>query len=175
MDGSGQPATITVLSDEFLRVTYEVRKYLPDPVDNVQIDFPISGINYDITTRPSSVNSASRSWANTFISPIGYGSGVRAGGGSITGISVNEQSLSNASRSSFVEYSGDEHGMAIEAVWDPGVVTGDVGRILWGRPSSSTSSPWHTYAQWQTGFNPPIQKSDDDRLTLQVYAEWGRA
>lgn len=65
-DGGGSPTTITVLSDEFLDVSYQFRLY-PDHINSDgsandgsgSID--ISGTSYAYTIRPSEVNSAS-SW-----------------------------------------------------------------------------------------------------------------
>lgn len=53
-DSFGDPSTITVLADEYLDVTYELRIY-PDTSDSIgTVD--IAGVVYDYVARPSSLN-----------------------------------------------------------------------------------------------------------------------
>lgn len=56
LDGEGQPTTITVLSDEFLQVDYQIRIY--PPLDDVQGQVTISGNTYDYTLRAAQAGNA---------------------------------------------------------------------------------------------------------------------
>lgn len=55
VDGGGTPTTITVLSDEYLDVTYELRTYWP--ASDVTSSVTISGSSYDTIVRPAIVGS----------------------------------------------------------------------------------------------------------------------
>jgi len=89
LDSGGTPTTITVLADEFLDVTYELRQY-PVTTDNTGT-FVLDGLTYDWVSRPANVtssfvpnaamNSASINYYNGAIgaitgSPSGTGSGL---------------------------------------------------------------------------------------------------
>jgi hypothetical protein len=60
LDGSGNPTTITVLPDEFLDATYQIR--LKPPLVDVNSTINISGIDYDTITRAGRVTN-STSWS----------------------------------------------------------------------------------------------------------------
>lgn len=60
LDGGGNPTTITVLADEFLDATYQVR--LKPPLSDVVDTINISGVTYDIVTRAARVTN-STSWS----------------------------------------------------------------------------------------------------------------
>lgn len=69
-DGGGNPTTITVLSDEYLDVTYELRVYWPTTDTTTVLN--ISGTNYTITGRPDLVGS----WGSSGGLPSFWGVGV---------------------------------------------------------------------------------------------------
>lgn len=56
VDGAGNPTTITVLADEILTVTYELRMYL-DTTDNAY-SFIVNGITYSGTVRRAEIATA---------------------------------------------------------------------------------------------------------------------
>lgn len=56
LDGGGSPTTITVLSDEYLNVTYELRYY--PPASDWTGTVTISGTDYDVVYRACAVTSA---------------------------------------------------------------------------------------------------------------------
>ena len=175
-DEFGQPTTVTVLSDEFLRITYEIRKYLPDPVDNVQDPVTISGSDYEVTTRPASVSGTSNGWARNMVSPVGASPVMLPSESGLAGITTTLTTFTGdaSGGTSFGSYTSGSFSQTIQGVWNPGDQTGQIGRVVFGRIASGIDESSRT-CQWQTGFNPPIQKSADDRLTLQFYVEWGRA
>lgn len=57
VDSGGNPTTITVLSDEFLTLTYEVRVYIPQTDYTSTMDFIVDGVavTTDITVRANGV------------------------------------------------------------------------------------------------------------------------
>ena len=178
-DGEGSPTTITVLSDEFLEVTYEVRKYLPNPVDLVQDPVTISGSDYEVTTRPISVVTGGSQWSYedgyALAPPVGVNSQMRTddeGLQPITG--TYDVVLGNTDSNSMSSYTAGTRTRSVEGVWNPGTATGDIARVCWGKMSGSTNIPHYRWAQWQTAFNPPLPKTSDNRLVLQFYAQWGR-
>lgn len=61
LDGGGSPTTITVLSDEFLDVTYQIR--LKPPTSDFSSSVVISGVTYNYTIRASFVTN-SLWWGN---------------------------------------------------------------------------------------------------------------
>lgn len=61
LDGSGNPTTITVLADEFLDATYQLR--LKPPLVDVNSSINISGTDYDTITRAARVTN-STSWGS---------------------------------------------------------------------------------------------------------------
>lgn len=181
-DEFGRPTTITVLPDEFLRVTYELRKYAPDPLDNVQDGVVISGSEYTVTTRVASMVSGnvgdtwttrpaagqSRSATNPNPAVISDSELVSFD----TQINVGDGASTNDGGSRSV-YTPGSFRNEVEYFWNPGKRTGDNRRVAWGTGGTTSGSGNH--AQWQTEFSPPLYKAEDDRLTLQFYAEWGRA
>lgn len=170
-DGVGDPTTITVLSDEFLRVTYEVRKYLPNPIDFVQDPVTISGNDYEVTTRPFSVVNDNGYWAESLWAPIGESNSDVLGAYDfpLQTISNTINLDENSSSATFGSYTNGSFTRTLEGVWNPGVVTGNIQRVNWAKGPGFNDS-----TQWQTGFNPALSKTADDRMILQFYAEWGR-
>lgn len=56
-DTNGNPTTVTVLADEYLDVTYELRIY--PPLTDATFNVVISGVTYGVTCRPASVTNSS--------------------------------------------------------------------------------------------------------------------
>lgn len=81
VDGAGNPTTVTVLADEVLDVSYELRSYLPELVDVPYSGMVIAGVSYSGVQRPIAVTTASiwNGYANT------GAAGVRAYGGLVVG------------------------------------------------------------------------------------------
>lgn len=83
-DEMGDPTTITVLSDEVLDVTYEVRAY-PNTEDQ-EYTVNISGVDYDFVVRPVGVTGdfSTSGWANSVYTLMTAG---------VTGLSGNALSM----------------------------------------------------------------------------------
>jgi len=59
VDGGGSPTTITVLADEVLDVTYELRNYPPVVQEFSGGPFNIGGVNYNVVGRPADIDGGS--------------------------------------------------------------------------------------------------------------------
>lgn len=163
LDALGTPTTITVLADESLDVTYELRMY-------VWADTATGSIDLNAVSHATTLKSAQAgSWG------LG-GSNLEAGNNPIvtafTGLVSSEISGSP---------SGSNLGAATisAAPYTPGSlertlnITG--GLTEWNNAAGigavSISSGW---GRWQIGFTPNIMKTASDILTLQVRHSWGR-
>lgn len=79
LDGLGNPTTVTVLSDEILDVTYELRMYHQDLGDDVTGVIALDGEDYNYVIRPIAVsqnpfNSVETGWS--FVSLFQNGNGL---------------------------------------------------------------------------------------------------
>lgn len=183
-DEFGQPTTITVLPDEFLRVTYELRKYAPDPVDNVEEGIIISGNEYTVTTRPASMLQVAGSVGDTWTSrpPAGQSRSATNSDPAVLSnsdlasfdvqLNVSSTGASTNDGGSRAAYTSGSLRNEVEYFWNPGTRTGENRRVIWGTGGATSGAGNH--AQWQTQFDPPFVKGEDDRVTLQFYAEWDR-
>jgi len=88
VDAFGSPTTITVLSDEWLDVTYELRYY--PPLVDVNGTVTLNGVSYNTVTRAASVTGEG-SWAQyigTKIAPSASGTVWRAFDGALGAITT---------------------------------------------------------------------------------------
>jgi hypothetical protein len=84
VDGAGNPTTITILADEVLDVTYELRRYY-DIADIPYSGMVIAGVSYSGVIRPSNINDA-QTWygyANTGAAGVRAFGGAQIGNGGI--------------------------------------------------------------------------------------------
>lgn len=119
-DGGGSPTTITVLADEYLDVTYELRIY-PDLSDFTGT-VVIGGITYDYTARVALFSNAGY-WAT---SKDGLGASTsfsRVYSGAISGVlSLPSGSSYGASSSVETAYSNNSLEGVLEYTWNIGVI-----------------------------------------------------
>lgn len=170
-DGSGNPTTITVLSDEILRVIYEVRLYLP--MDDVTGTVDINGTSHAWASRAAGISFA-QYWAMQFYGadlepytstsgtyrPIIYSGSI----GSVTQMPTGTSQSMTGSHSSDPYLSGSfERSVTYVASPSDGSVT-SIGAMRY------TAS----FAAYQIGFTPEIPKSDTERFTIKVKHSWAR-
>lgn len=174
LDGSGDPTTITVLSDEELRITYAIRLY--PPTGDFSGTVNISGTDYDFLGRAAAVTSTS-SWgfgtSSNGVSSASDGDMSSrgdqggAGIGPITGgISGSASGLTDSQNGQDDPYVPGtlERG----ASWLFGT---DVANFAGGIKAIQFSFNWCT---WQFEFDTPIPKTSDDELTIEAQHSWGR-
>jgi len=168
LDGVGVPTTKTVLSDEYLDVTYELRLYPPTVDQTFQLT--IGGIVYDFTLRAANVTS--NNWhvntlastfgvdnngafsMNPYPGPIGtitqLPSGSAAAGGSLILNAYSNNSLKRTGKFTFGLTAGN--------------VPGGIGAF-------SLTSP---IGAFQVGVTPVIPKDATKVFTMDVEYTWAR-
>lgn len=174
LDGLGSPTTITILSDEFLDVTYQLRIYPPEA--DVTGTISISGIDYDYTLRACLVESIKGSlspeaagWmAPTVLAGITSGNATltyTGGIGPVTGepssAIVGTPSPSSVSNSA---YGSSNLYRDCSTVWSLNNGNGNIRSIR-------LNLNWATY---QIEFDPVIPKTNIKILTLNWRQTWAR-
>lgn len=169
-DALGNPITITVLADDYLTVTYELRCYPPleDSVSTVDI----AGVATECTVRASDITTGSQ-WGfyqsgdyNTAVNGYSISTTVHKGVlGSITGSPT--LSLGNVSQSAPTDvYTQGSH-------FRDGVVNLSLAQGNSVEGISAINIPtW--LGSFQIGFNPPIVKDNTRTLRLNYRVGWGR-
>lgn len=172
LDGSLNPTTITVLSDEVLDVTYQSRWY-PPTTDDVR-NITITGVGtVQVTTRASSVTASTNYNLGTcgireapgamgvFNGAMGTVTGSPSGGFSSSTSNVNNTYSANSLQRSWVTTFG----------LDSGNVAGGITSARYALGNISNSS---CYGQMQCGFSPAIPKLNTQILTLNGTHSWAR-
>mgnify|MGYP000097226180 CR=1 FL=1 len=166
LDENGDPTTITVLADEVLDVSYEIRLY--PPTDDLLKEVTISGQLHDTITRASRVTSSSF-WApfGDFDNSVSYN---QAYSGDIQDITSRPAGSGYHSSSvAFQAYSADSFERVNAVTW--GLNNGNVGAsgirsIMWNERNANGS--------YQTQYEPRILKDDTKVLTLNFKTAWAR-
>lgn len=169
VDGAGNPTTITVLSDEVLDVTYELRVYIDK--SQVPITISISGTNYSGYVQPfdidNTINSFQWAWApsgsqanldlfahSTHTEPANVYAG--AGAGSSYGASV-----------------------ALITSYVIGTYYLDI-RYTWAQASANVAGgiqlfyTGYGFTKFMIWFDDPIPKQNFQTLTLDIRFSWDR-
>lgn len=173
LDEMSSPTTITVLADEVLDVTYELRQYAPT------VDFSGTVDTYTVTLRASNVTDASSSagWGNQLglasAGLLNTGQAALAAYDGTLGVVTGAPSGTEASVSGLphtvtnAAYSGGTYYRDITYFVDlNGLnVTGGIDCIKFGT----------TRGQYQASFSPAIDKDATKTMTLQFRIAWARA
>jgi hypothetical protein len=167
VDEFAVPTTITVLSDEVLDVTYELRLY-PPLVDGGPATINISGTNYDVTWRAASVTGFNwYNWIGSAASFTQQNSTHTAYNGlmnaSITGLPSGTSSSMSMSNAAYSNNSLQRDATVSYNLND--------GNLSGGIKSTAFSS---TLGQYQFEFNNPIPKDATKTLTLTYRVAWSR-
>lgn len=163
LDALGNPTTITVLSDESLDVTYELRMYAWTVESAGAIS--LKGVSHDTVQKSASASlwglGATSLNAGDTRSVNAYTGAVSALiSGSPSGTSIGTADLSPAA------YTPGSYFRVINITAGLGQFNNasGIGAIL-------VRTGW---GYWQIGFTPNIMKTSSDILTLQVRHSWGR-
>lgn len=174
-DGTGTPTTIVKTSDDQLRVTYEIRLFIP--TSDVTGSITISGTLYDFTIRAAQVNNAS-AWV---IGPNGaaqLGNQISTGGGfayetqtlgAVTGLPLGANAI--CSSRTWASYTSGSFVRDADYVWNPadGNFATGIGAITgFGRLTSANA------VLFQSSWNPKFSKDNTKRLTLTMRHSWTR-
>lgn len=169
VDSGGTPTTITVLSDEVLDVTYELRVY--PPTTDVTGTITISGNDYDYIIRACSINQAK--------SAVGVGWGSESNSGSSAGLGWGQEAYSGAISTIFSQPSGQIGGASSRtaAAYTGGTYYRDLQYVysITSVTSAIRSVIWASgFSTYQTQFDPPIPKDNTNQLTLVFRHSWAR-
>lgn len=168
-DSGGTPTTITVLSDEILRVTWEHRRYWPTAdVTGTIANAGNKGGSFDWVARTADTPN----WAladtqggisistSSTISNIYFGGDLGAISGNPTGTS------STAHTVSAVSYVSDS--FSASATFSFTLAQGNTS------PGIKALRPSFVNVRFQIGFTPMIEKTASDLLSITVRCTWAR-
>ena len=154
LDGMGSPTTITVLADEQLRITYQMRCQFPDQDIVTTVD------GYSVTLRACEVDD-SNYWNPTVswrFSPSNNSIAGRAYTGVIGSITGNPSGTSYSSSSfSSSTYVADSLTRTSTVIWD--ITTAN---------DSLQSFDMYAGHRWQFQVSPTVDKTADDQLTIEL-------
>lgn len=169
LDGSGNPTTITVLSDEVLNVTYEFRTYID--TSDVVGTFVSDGVTYDTVLRVSDIDTPPIMGRS-----IGNNGGMRINaydgnlGTTTTAPSGNTALFPGGSFSNFQLVGGQA---SADYTTTLGVNSGN-----WTNGVRAMTF-WSNYHKFQMSFNDPntgkgIPKVSGEQMTVGVRFKWSR-
>lgn len=163
LDASGDPTTITVLPDESLDVTYQLRMYVL--TGETASSITLKSILHSVISKTA----MSAQWD---LSSINLNAGTTNNVGAFTGtISAD---ITGQPSGTLIG-----NGQIVAAAYTPGSLSRTfeitAGLPTWNNASGIgavlVSGAW---GNWQIGFTPNIMKTASDILTLQVRHSWGR-
>lgn len=168
LDGSGNPTSFPLSSDEQLEVTYELRLYRPTA--DVEGSITVGSSSHDFIARPLQVTS-STAW-----SPVATGFNTTLGnspndqrawsGGlaAITAANPGGTALGSATSRQDGTYTNGDHYIESGVTYGPATANGSI---------QSTNTKWGC-CTFQTQFSPPIVKNNTQSLRLNYRLSWGR-
>lgn len=163
-DNLGNPTTFTVLGDEILQVTYELRCY-PNQTDVVINNVESSpGVTHTITIRPrNSTSNFSQHPYYPYTANVGV---AQLATGLITGITSSPSGiLSGTGSIVYLPYVQNSFKRGLSFTWS--ISSSNSNNI-----NSCTIST--DMGLFQIGFNPPLVKTSSDILRLDFELSWGR-
>lgn len=163
VDGSGNPTSITVLSDEVLYVTYQIRYYSPS-VDSTG-SVTISGVSYSWVGRAKRVTEPS-SWSISLLENTA--SNASSSNGTISSVtSGTTGTTSSATSITAGSYSSGSYSINYTMFFSltDGNLSGGISAI-----SSKLGN-----ASYQISFSPSIPKDETKTLSIVLNHSWGRA
>lgn len=164
LDNMGSPTTITVLSDEVLDVTYELRVYPPE--DDFEGTITLDSVDYYVVGRAAGVNSSSY-WsvgnlgtANVATFSSAYNGAISAVTGIPSGSNSDDTSRTTASYSAASLFRDATLNWAL----NDGNLAGGITALLTRFGVGS----------YQFSFDPAIPKDNTKVLALTVRNSWAR-
>lgn len=165
LDTNGEPTTLTILADEWLDVTYELRCY--QDLSDKSFTIPsLLGVSYGVVGRPAYVSSTP-SYVDVFESILYYyttqGYHYEGGIGTVTGGPTSGGGGVNTSYSNYVTGSF-ERSFILSSGLNEHNYTGGIGATVINTSKCS----------WQFGYTPKIPKDGFKTLVLTITVSWGR-
>ena len=164
LDGGGNPTTITVLSDEVLDVTYELRRY-PGTVD-LTGTVVLDGVTHNWVSRAAGVTDSEHwagvgamtlDWAYAYSGEIGAVTASEPSGGSVS-ITVTPLAYSSGSYA---------RASTVSAGLNDANLSGGIRSIVISQYSAGAG-------RYQIQFDPAIPKNNTKVLSLTIQHTWAR-
>ena len=164
LDGGGSPTTITVLSDEVLDVTYELRRY-PGTVD-LTGTVVLDGVTHNWVSRAAGVTD-SQFWGEIGAMALGLAVSYNGDIGAVT--ALQPSGTSSTLSATPLEYSSGSYTRAytVSAGLNDGNLSGGIRSIL------IRSNP-EGAGRYQIQFDPAIPKDNTKVLSLTIQHTWAR-
>ena len=175
LDGNGQPTSITVLADEVLDVTYELRLYAPTSDGSGDATFANSKSVHHWSSRACDLSSTNTPWNVLLGSAFDVSTFSACWGGKAradnTLLEMKESVLGGAQYSAATKverqaYTAGSHVLAFVMSWDLDQGNFD-GGLGWVGLSGS-------FGAYQWAFTPKIPKTASQRLSLTMEIAWSR-
>ena len=168
VDSGGNPTTLTILADEWLDVTYELRIY-QDLVDKT-FNITLLGVDHVVTVRPANVTtnpSGSSYFFDHFISWYYYYSQCSHYNGTIGTITGSPSGVgSSTGGTSYGAYS--QNSLQRSIIYGVGL---NDANLAGGIQSTIINTD---KCSWQVGYVPAIAKDSFKTLTMNYTLSWGR-
>lgn len=164
VDGAGTPTTITVLADEILQVTYQLRYYAP--VADASGTVTLGGVAINWISRACNVTNSSN-WAvgvSAALAPVSNQVAYAGAIGAVTGQPAGSVYAATT---------------IADAAYSAGTFT-RAGDISWGLAAGNFSGgitaikTKHGAGAYQYGFTPAIMKDSTQTLSLTFSHSWAR-
>ncbi len=183
LDGGGSPTTITILADEVLDATYEIRTY--PPLTDVVTTMNVGVTTHDVVLRAAEVDSLWDMRGGGLGNPNGWAAGYATSGafvygstsvlGTVTGAPTTSGSLRSSAGNS--SYSPASYYRDFSYTWDltAGNVSGGVktALITCGSQPSGGGEGQNGLA-FQFSVSPVIPKNNTNNLVLNFRQSWAR-
>lgn len=163
LDGSGSPTTITVLSDEALDVTYELRRY-PGTVD-LTGTVVLDGVTHNWVSRAAGVTAAGV-WAGTGAMVLNFAQSFNGNIGAVT--TPSPSGTSGSLTATDLAYSSGSYMRAAT------VSAGLGDSNLAGGIRSIIVTSYAGVGRYQIQFDPAIPKDNTKVLSLTIQHTWAR-
>lgn len=164
LDGGGSPTTITVLSDEVLDVTYELRRY-PGTVD-LTGTVVLDGVTHNWVSRAAGVTAG---WAWAGAGDMGLDQAISYNGDIGTVTASTASGTSGILSATPLAYSSGSYTRAatVSAGLNDSNLSGGIRSILIG-------SHYDGAGRYQIQFDPAIPKDSTKVLSLTIQHTWAR-
>lgn len=171
LDGLGNPTTITILSDEILEVTYELRTYAPTD-DVVKTDLVLNSITYTVTARPIGFSASGASGWGRLNTPLSF-----SGGGSGEAYALNDaigpQTEAMFNGPGTIAFIGSYVANSYYRDFRLSLSLSE-GNFAGGSPGLGRIHLDTNMASYQYAFTPKVPKTSSYTFSLDVRLSWAR-
>lgn len=169
LDGGGSPTTITILPEEYLDITYELRLYPPS--GDVSTTITMSGASHDVVIRPSAIDNSSGSYWQC--QTIGTNGATQPPNVTFYSGDIGDQ----FSIPGGTAYSGGNPAIrpyvanSLQRTWDITLALGSANSPTGLR---SVRIMHYSFGGYQVRFDPVLMKTSSHVMTLPFTYSWAR-